>query len=163
MPPIEAMVRFQEIGEVPDKVRDFALKLMETTLANQETIDEQLTKALEHWKMSRLPAVIRNLLRLAVCEMIVMAESPFQVVVNEAVEMARQYMDEDSAKFVNGVLERCWLNDGRELPLERGAGPADLASLSPAGPVEQPPAPEASFSDPETEEESDSGNDPHQA
>ena len=149
MPPREALDRFHEVGEVPEKARAFALALVEATLANREDIDQRLTLALEHWKLSRLPAVVRSLLRMAVCEMIVMEESPFQVVVNEAVETARQYMDEDSSKFVNGVLERCWINDGRELPPGRTPRPGDLAGLAPAEP---PSLPQEAGLEPEPEE-----------
>ena len=137
IPPAEAMARFQEVGEIPEKARAFALQLMEATLTHQTEIDHRLTLALEHWKLARLPAVVRNLLRMAVCEMLMMNETPFQVVVNEAVETARQYMDDDSAKFVNGVLEKCWVNDGRELPPGRG-NVASLDELAPAEPVEAP-------------------------
>ena len=140
VPPEQAMASFLEEEKVPEKAREFALRLVETTLAQQETIDRQLTAALEHWKMSRLPAVVRNLLRMAVAEMLVLEEAPVQVVINEAVEMARQYMDEESAKFVNGVLEKCWINDGRELPHPPSVTDQALSGLSPAAPVDPAPA-----------------------
>ena len=89
---------------------DYANVLVKAAGANREEIDVRLRQNLEHWKLERLSVVVRNLLRMAVCEMIVLGEVPFQVVINEAVELARSFADEDSAKFVNSVLEKCWVN-----------------------------------------------------
>ena len=88
----------------------FANTLVEATEANMDEIDARLKQNLEHWKLERLSVVVRNLMRMAVCEMIVLGEVPFQVVINEAVELARSFSDEESAKFVNSVLEKCWVN-----------------------------------------------------
>ena len=81
---------------------------MEATLAHREEIDRELTASLTDWKLTRLSVVIRNLLRMSWCEMMILGEVPFPVVVNEAVDLARKFMDEESAKFVNSVLENCW-------------------------------------------------------
>ena len=90
----------------------YANILMEATGTSVEEIDARLRQNLEHWKLERLSVVVRNLLRMAVCEMIVLGEVPFQVVINEAVELAHDFADQDSAKFTNSVLEKCWVNSG---------------------------------------------------
>lgn len=89
---------------------DYANALVTAAGENMAEIDARLKRNLEHWKLERLSVVVRNLLRMAVCEMIVLGDVPFQVVINEAVELARGFADEDSAKFVNSVLEKCWVN-----------------------------------------------------
>ena len=94
----------------PKQARALAERLMRGTLADLTEVDRLVSGQLELWKLSRLSVVVRNLLRMAVCEMIVMGEVPFQVVINEAVELARGFTDEDSSKFVNSVLEKCWVN-----------------------------------------------------
>ena len=60
----------------------------------------------EHWTVSRMPLVDRNILRLAVYEILFVEDIPDSVSINEAVEMAKSYGGEDSSKFVNGVLGR---------------------------------------------------------
>ncbi len=90
------------------KARAFATELVEATLVHREEIDRELTVVMRDWKLTRVSVVIRNLLRMSWCEMMILGETPFPVVVNEAVDLARKFMDEESAKFVNSVLENCW-------------------------------------------------------
>jgi N utilization substance protein B len=93
-------------GRVSMKARAFATRLVETTLAGRERIDDALGEALEHWKLGRLPVIVRNVLRLSVCELLLIGEEPPAAVINEAIELTRTYMDEDSSRFVNAVLDR---------------------------------------------------------
>ncbi|MCZ6472918.1 MAG: transcription antitermination factor NusB [SAR324 cluster bacterium] len=102
--------RFWEEQHPSRKARAFAEALVEATLSHMSEIDARLGKELEHWKLGRLSVVVRNLLRMAVCEMLVVGEVPFPVVIDESVELARRFMDEESARFVNSVLEKCWIN-----------------------------------------------------
>jgi N utilization substance protein B len=69
-------------------------------------LDETIGEVSEHWVVSRMPLVDRNILRIAALEIIYDAEVPASVAINEAVEMAKVYGGEDSSKFVNGVLGR---------------------------------------------------------
>lgn len=77
------------------------------------TLDETIGKVSEHWVVSRMPLVDRNILRIAALEILFDAEVPASVAINEAVEMAKVYGGEDSSKFVNGVLGRI-AQDGPE-------------------------------------------------
>lgn len=70
------------------------------------TLDETIGNVSEHWVVSRMPLVDRNILRIAALEILYDAEVPASVAINEAVEMAKVYGGEDSSKFVNGVLGR---------------------------------------------------------
>lgn len=86
--------------------RRFAEQLAQAALAHQDHIDTHLEGLLEHWRLGRLPLMVRVVLRLAVCERIVLGKEADAVVIDEAIELARHFMDEDSARFVNGVLAR---------------------------------------------------------
>ncbi len=91
-----------EDGEPSEYCRELALG----TEANQSSIDGEIESTSEHWTISRMPLVDRNILRLAVYEITFRDEVPDSVAINEAVEMAKTYGGEDSSKFVNGVLGR---------------------------------------------------------
>ena len=69
-----------------------------------EAIDERITRHAEHWRLGRMPAVDRNILRLAVFEML-HAGTPAPVVIDEALELARRFSSEESVQFINGVLD----------------------------------------------------------
>jgi len=71
---------------------------------HQEMIDATIEATSEHWSLMRMPFVDRNILRLAVFEIMFETDVPHSVVINEAVEMAKIYGGDDSSKFVNGVL-----------------------------------------------------------
>lgn len=108
----EAQERFWDTSRASKKAQAFGAELVETVMAHREEIDAQLTGVLEHWKLGRLPVIVRNALRLAVCEMVVIAREPHPVVINEALELIRNYMDEESARFANSVLEKVRLAAG---------------------------------------------------
>jgi len=116
----ESLGRFWLTVDASAKARQFALDLVHATLKHRTEIDKRLTANLEHWKLGRLSVVVRNVLRLAVCEMLMLKETPHAVVINEAVDLTRSFMDEESAPFVNKVLEKCWQADGSKPP-DRGA------------------------------------------
>ena len=82
----------------------FVSDLVRGTVENVTTVDEQITKHAEHWRMERMPAVDRNILRLAVYE-IKCAGTPAAVAIDEALELARKFSNEESVQFVNGVLD----------------------------------------------------------
>ena len=69
-----------------------------------EELDRRITQHAEHWRIERMPAVDRNILRLAVYEM-THSDTPAAVVIDEALELARRYSNEESVQFVNGVLD----------------------------------------------------------
>ncbi len=108
----ESLGRFWLTVDASAKAREFALELVRATVKHRAEIDKRLTANLEHWKLSRLSVIVRNVLRLAVCEMLILKQTPPPVVINEAVDLTRAFMDEESAPFVNKVLEKCWQADG---------------------------------------------------
>jgi N utilization substance protein B len=145
----ESLARFWLTVDASAKARDFALELVRATLKHRTDIDKRLTANLEHWKLGRLSVIVRNVLRLAVCEMLMLRQTPHAVVINEAVDLTRSFMDEESAPFVNKVLEKCWQADGSKPPkaaTERQAErQADKQTDKPAEkPAAKPPAKPAS-------------------
>jgi len=88
-----------------DEVQAFARELVDGVRAHQERIDSLIAESAEHWRLPRLSRVDRNLLRLASFELLARPDIPAPVTINEAVELARRYGSEDSAAFVNGVLD----------------------------------------------------------
>lgn len=83
---------------------DYARQLVTCVEANQPRIDERIEAISEHWTVSRMPLVDRNILRLAACEILYADDVPASVTINEAVELAKVFGGQDSSKFVNGVL-----------------------------------------------------------
>src|SRR5512133_3487100 len=82
----------------------FVSELVRGAIEHIEPVDEQIKKHAEHWRMERMPAVDRNILRLAVFEMSV-GGAPPPVAIDEALELARRYSTEESVQFINGVLD----------------------------------------------------------
>jgi len=85
---------------------EYLKQLIFGTVEHLKDIDSIITSNLENWTLDRLGNVDRNLLRLAVYEMKYMADVPHSVAINEAIEIAKQYGDDQSSKFINGVLSK---------------------------------------------------------
>jgi N utilization substance protein B len=83
---------------------EFVAGLVHGTVEHVAEVDAQITKHAEHWRMERMPVVDRNILRLAVYEM-GHAGTPAAVAIDEALELARKFSNEESVQFVNGVLD----------------------------------------------------------
>jgi N utilization substance protein B len=87
------------------EVREYALELIGTVNRRCKEIDNQIESALVEWQLNRLPRIDRDILRIAVAEMLYL-DIPQKVAINEAVEIAKRYSDEDGYRFINGVLRR---------------------------------------------------------
>ena len=87
------------------EVRTYALELLKTINRRQPEIDEILTQALQDWQLHRLPRIDRDILRIAVVEISFLGV-PDRVAINEAVELAKRYSDDEGHRFINGVLRR---------------------------------------------------------
>ena len=90
--------------EVEPEVRGFAEDLFRVAIAHQEKIDELIVANSKHWRLERMPAVDRNILRLAIYELQHQSTPP-AIVIDEALELARQFSNEESVKFINGILD----------------------------------------------------------
>jgi N utilization substance protein B len=96
---------WDSVGETAPEVRGFAEDLFRVAVAEHEKIDELITAHSKNWRLERMPAVDRNLLRMAVAEMLGFRSTPFPIVVNEALEISRRYSAPESINFLNGVLD----------------------------------------------------------
>jgi N utilization substance protein B len=102
----EALTAFWKQTEVPQKTRDFANDLLRGALEKLPEIDAKIRTLADNWDFERLAVVDRNILRLAVYEMLFRPEIPPVVSINEAIEIAKKFSTAESGKFVNGLLDR---------------------------------------------------------
>jgi len=96
--------------------RAFAGELARGAIENRAALDERIGTAARHWRVERMAALDRLVLRLAVHEWLAHPKTPPRVVINEAIELARAFSGEDAARFVNGVLDgvfRALKDEGR--------------------------------------------------
>ncbi|HEX3035908.1 MAG TPA: transcription antitermination factor NusB [Thermodesulfobacteriota bacterium] len=89
-----------------DEVKEFADTLIKGTCENMDGIDDIIDRYSEHWKLSRMSRIDRNILRMAVYELVYLRGIPPAVTINEAVELAKRYGTEESGAFVNGILDK---------------------------------------------------------
>jgi N utilization substance protein B len=103
----------------------FGLELYDGVVGRLGEIDDKLTAAAENWRLPRMAATDRNVLRLGVCEMMdTWSDTPPAVVMNEAIELARRFGSADSPAFVNGVLDRIYRSATEPPPAEPVPPPA---------------------------------------
>jgi N utilization substance protein B len=97
---------FWKAGDpVEPEVRGFAEDLFRVAQGRKEEIDALIVAHSKHWRLERMPAVDRNLLRMAVAELLGFKSTPFPIVINEALEIGRRYSSPESINFLNGVLD----------------------------------------------------------
>ncbi len=104
--PDQVRASFWQAREESDPdTRGFAEDLFRVTTTREQEIDERIEKNSANWRLSRMAAVDRNLLRLAVGEMLGYPGTPAPIIINEALEIARRYSAPESINFLNGVLD----------------------------------------------------------
>ena len=104
--PDQVRATFWKAGDdVEPEVRGFAEDLFRVAVEEQEKIDALISENSRHWRLERMPAVDRNLLRMAVGEMLGFKGTPFPIVINEALEIGRRYSAPESINFLNGMLD----------------------------------------------------------
>ena len=96
---------FCTLFQVNKKARSYALTLLKGISARLEEIDGHISTAASNWRLTRIAATDRNLLRIAVYEIIYAENVPAEVAINEVVEIAKKFAGEDSPKFINGILD----------------------------------------------------------
>jgi transcription antitermination protein NusB len=102
---------WHEREDVGGDVQSFAEDLFRVATSRATEIDGLIEAHAEHWRMERMAAVDRNLLRASVAELLAFPDTPRAVVINEALEIARKFSSPESVQFINGVLDSV----GREL------------------------------------------------
>jgi N utilization substance protein B len=107
MSPVEVLVSYLQRIEKPHPDHlEYAVSLIEGVAAHLDRIDELISSYAEGWTLDRMPVVDRNIARIAVYELLYVAEIDDPVAISEAVELAKQMSTDDSPRFLNGILGR---------------------------------------------------------
>jgi len=114
--PAHVIATFLSVQKTEGEEESFARALFEGAVEKREELDHQLRDFTQHWRLERMAAVDRNILRLALYEMLSYPETPPAVVINEALEIARRFSTRDSVEFVNGILDAIRQARGAHLP-----------------------------------------------
>ncbi len=103
--PQEAVTLFWENFDAPKNVQKFSCRLIEGTIEHQKEIDDLISSCSENWSISRMSRVDRNILRLAVFELLHCQDIPPKVTLNEAIDLGKDFGSENSGSFINGILD----------------------------------------------------------
>ena len=95
-----------------NQVQEFAIKLAEEYKKNATELDETIQKYSKNWDIQRLVTMDKNILRIALIELLYIKETPLKVVIDEAIELAKKYSTDESANFINGVLAKVVVDYG---------------------------------------------------
>lgn len=104
-----------------EDVREYALRCLEGTWRLFSSFDAHIARVAEHWDLARIAVADRNILRLAMFEMTQVPDMPPKVAISEAIELAKRFSTAESARFVNGILDRL-LNSNVKWELAGGKG-----------------------------------------
>ncbi len=96
---------WSERQDLDDSVKGFAQDLFKVAMERRDDIDKLIERHAEHWRMERMAAVDRNILRAGVAEFLGFPKTPKPVIINEALEIARRFSSPESVQFINGVLD----------------------------------------------------------
>ncbi|MCM1339825.1 MAG: transcription antitermination factor NusB [Muribaculaceae bacterium] len=94
------------------EVKDYAIKIAEAFQKNHEEIDSMIKKYSTGWDFERLVKMDKDILRIAISELLYIKETPMKVIVDEALELAKKYSTDDSASFINGILAKVIVDNG---------------------------------------------------
>lgn len=106
---------FWQLRTANQQTKEFATRVAAGVIAEQGTIDEKISRYTANYELKRISAVDRNILRVAIYEMLFCNDVPPIVAINEAIDIAKKFGTEESGKFVNGVLDRVKLDLNRPL------------------------------------------------
>ena len=101
---LDALARRSEDASLTEEQARFARELVEGVVEHREALDDVIRQAATQWPVEQLSAIDRNILRLAIREILMNNGTPIRAAINEAVELAKAYGSDGSARFVNGVL-----------------------------------------------------------
>ncbi len=101
------VLRFKNFN---DEIINFSNRIIDTISKKINEIDENIKKYSKKWKFERIAVIDRNILRIAISEMLYMDDIPEKVSINEAVEIAKKFSTEESYAFINGILHRLFMD-----------------------------------------------------
>jgi transcription antitermination protein NusB len=103
--PDDMFRRSGDLQKVSEGVRDFTRRLVSGTLEHRDSLDAMISRQAEHWRLMRMPIVDRNILRMALFELLHEPDTPRPVVIDEALEIAKRFSTPRSSQFINGILD----------------------------------------------------------
>ena len=123
------------------KLCEFTESLTAGVKEHQAELDVMISQVAENWRLDRMAAIDRNILRLGAYEMLYCPEVPAKVAINEALELAKRYSTAQSSRFVNGILDRVlqWQTEEPKSPAEPELVPGPVPSATIAEPAPSPP------------------------
>ena len=118
---LKALYAYEQGGQTSDQIAEailnegrlkndndlmFALRLYAKVVGQHDDIDSYIESMATNWKIERLAVIDKNILRIAICEVIYFPDIPMKVAINEAIELAKKFSTDQSASFVNGILDK---------------------------------------------------------
>lgn len=103
--PSSIIDHFEDLQRVRANVRDFAEKIFLGTVAKMTEIDEIISAQADNWRLERMAAVDRNIIRMSIYELKFVEGTPKLVIIDEAIEIAKKFGTEKSSQFINGILD----------------------------------------------------------
>ena len=103
--PEEALDDYCSLNEI-EKIDEFALEHFKGIIEEKENIDQFIKNYVKNWKIERIALIDKNIMRIAIFEMLKLPDIPHVVSINEAVDIAKKFSTQDSGKFVNGILDK---------------------------------------------------------
>ena len=113
----EQIKLFLERNSSQEDVENFMKELVMSLVSKMKEIDEIIQKYSDHWDLDRMTVIDRNILRIGACELLFNFSTPPKVVINEAIDIAKKYGNEDSPEFINGILDKVYNEIGQKGPL----------------------------------------------
>ena len=113
----EQIKLFLERNSSQEDVENFMKELVVSLIDKMEEIDKIIQKFSDHWILDRMTVIDRNILRMGTCELLFNFSTPPKVVINEAIDIAKKYGNEDSPEFINGILDKVYNEIGQKGPL----------------------------------------------
>src|SRR3972149_10143874 len=101
-------------NEAPENIMEFSNILVDGVIKNLDKIDDKIRLSASNWSIERMAVVDRNILRMSVFELFYITDIPVKVTINEAIEIAKRFGEEESGSFVNGIIDRI-VRDHQEL------------------------------------------------
>lgn len=116
----------RDLNSAEREIVDFAIRLVDGTLQNRDDIDQKLQSVTRNWDLRRMAIVDRNVLRMAVYELMHCKDVPPKVAINEAIEIGKKFSTANSGGFVNGILDRIRIDlDKKQADSEPKRGAAE--------------------------------------
>lgn len=103
--PDQIIDTFEELQKSKPNTREFATRVFRGTVTNVSEIDDMIQNQAENWRLSRMAAVDRNIIRMSVYEFMHEPETPKLVIIDEAIEIAKKFGTQKSSQFINGILD----------------------------------------------------------